>query len=193
MRKAAGDDVDFVLGGGNRLTPGDASALAADLERFHLLWFDEPCPVTNLSAIAKIANERVVPLGFGASVLQPAVFQDLLRDGLIDVVRPDISVYGILQSRRIAAMAETYYTAVAPHHEGGPVATVAAMHLAASLPNFYIQHIPPCAAADRAMRQELLTGYAESVSDGFAALPGGPGLGIQINEQALEKFRERAA
>src|SRR5262249_10833985 len=91
--------------------------------------------------------------------------------------------------RRIAAMAEPYYVAVAPRHDGGPVATAAAIHLAASLPNFFIQHIPlPEADDDMRMRIELLGAPVERISDGFAAIPAGPGLGINVNEAALEKY-----
>jgi galactonate dehydratase len=93
----------------------------------------------------------------------------------------------------MAALAETYYIAVAPHHDGGPVGTAAALQLAASLPNFFIQHIPaPEAEADRRMRAELAGGSIEIIKDGFAALPVGPGLGIKVNEDALERYNERA-
>jgi galactonate dehydratase len=105
------------------------------------------------------------------------------------VARPDILHFGITGSRRIAALAETYYVAVAPRHEGGPIATAAALHLAASLPNFFIQHIPlPAAAEDRAMRAQIAGGDLERVKDGFASLPNGPGLGVTVNEAVLEKY-----
>jgi galactonate dehydratase len=91
-------------------------------------------------------------------------------------------------------MAETYYVAVAPNHDGGPVATAAALHLAASLPNFFIQHVPwPPDERDRRMRSELVSQPVETVRDGFAALPAGPGLGIQVNEGALDKYKEATA
>ena len=89
----------------------------------------------------------------GRDVRAAGGFQDLLANGLIDVVRPDLLRFGITGARRIAAMAETYYVAVAPRHEGSPIATAAALHVAASLPNFFIQHVPfPAAEKDRAMR-----------------------------------------
>ena len=91
----------------------------------------------------------------------------------------------------MAALAETSYVAVAPHHDGGPIATAAALHLAASLPNFVIQHIPPATAAeDRRMRDALTGTDLEVVRDGYAALPIGPGLGIAVDERALETYQE---
>jgi galactonate dehydratase len=180
---------DFVLDAHGRLTPGDASSVAAALEGSHPLWFDEPCSVSNLEVVRKISAETVVPVGFGRGIADPGVFQALLREGLVDVVRPDISVHGIGGARRIAALAETYYVAIAPHHDGGPVATAAALHLAASVPNFFIQHVPyPEAAADREMRTAIVSAGLETARDGFLELPQGPGLGIEVNEAALEKY-----
>src|SRR5450759_3351760 len=150
--KALGDR-DFVLDAHGRLTPGDAASVAAAIESSHPLWFDEPCSLSNLEVVRKVSWETVAPLGFGRGIADPGVFQALLREGLVDVVRPDISVHGISGARRIAVLAETYYVAIAPHHDGGPVATAAALHLAASVPNFFIQHVPrPQDVADREMR-----------------------------------------
>lgn len=180
---------DFVLDGRAALTPGDAASVAATVEPLHPLWFDEPCAVSNLQTIRKIADESVVPLGFGRDISDPGVYQQLLRDSVIDVVRPDIGRNGITPIRRIAALAEPYYIAVAPRHEGGPIATAAALHLAATLPNFFIQHIPlPEAEEDTRARAALVPGDVELVREGFAALPAGPGLGITVNEAALEKY-----
>lgn len=190
LRKAGGDNVDFVLDGMGALTPGDAVSAAAAVEKFHVLWFDEPCPALNLGAVRRISQESVTPVGFGRSIERASDFQDLLREDAIDVIRPSISACGITAIRRMAAIAETYYVAAAPYHDGGPVATAAALHLAASLPNFYIQQVPfPEAAEDRRMREEIAGAGLEAPRDGFFALPSGPGLGITINEKALEKYR----
>ncbi len=132
----------------------------------------------------------MVPLGFGRGIREAASFQALLREGLIDLVRPELAWFGITGVRRIAALAETYYVAVAPRHDGGPVGTAAALHLAASIPNFFAQHVPvPSAPEDRAMRAALCSPDPELGRDGFLVLPQGPGLGVTINEPALEKYR----
>jgi galactonate dehydratase len=188
--RAAAPDCDFVLDGHGAYSPGQASSVAADLESFHLLWFDEPCSTANLAAVRKIAEESVTPLGFGRDAAEPGFFQEMLREQLIDVLRPSLHRYGISQIRKLAAIAETYYVAVAPHHDGGPIATAGAFQLAASLPNFFIQQIPFAADADRRMRADLAGASLETVSNGFAALPGGPGLGIEVNETALKRYAE---
>ena len=129
------------------------------------------------------------PLGFGRGISDPGVFMALLRDGLVDIVRPDISQWGISGARHVAVIAEAYYVAIAPHHDGGPVATAAAMHMAASVPNFFIQHVPlPEDAKDREMRAAIISGGLETPRDGFLQLPSAPGLGIEVNESALERY-----
>jgi galactonate dehydratase len=192
VRAAAGEGTDFVLDAAGKLTSGDASSLAAAFERLHLLWFDEPCPLSNLSAAYRIASENVTPVGFGRFATEAGVFQNLLRSDAIDVVRPDLARHGITQSRRIAAVAEPYYVAAAPFHDGGPIATAAALNLAASLPNFFIQQVPFLAAdEDRRMRARLAGDATETVKDGFLQLPRGPGLGISVNESAFAEYQER--
>ena len=183
------EDRDFVLSANGSLTPGDAGSVARALEGLHPLWLDEPCSVANLETIRKISGETVTPLGFGRGITDVGLFQALLRDGLVDVVRPEIARWGISGARQIATLAEAYYVAIAPHHDGGPVATAAAIHLAASVPNFFIQHVPlPADPRDREMRAAIVSGGIETPREGFLPLPTGPGLGIQVNEAALEKY-----
>lgn len=192
LRKAAGQDADFVLdAGGAGLPLRAAAALCREIETFHPYWFDEPCPASNLVGARRLANESVTPLGFGRDITDAARFEALLREEAVDVLRPSIALHGISGVRKLAAMAETRYVAVAPWHDGGPVGTAAALQLAASLPNFFIQQIPfPAAEPDRAMRAALSNSRLEAPEGGFLALPQGSGLGITPDVKALEQFRE---
>jgi galactonate dehydratase len=191
MRSLAGPDPDFVLDAAGSLTPGDASLLATALEKDHLLWLDEPTSVLTSDALARIAEETVMPVGLGRSVTEIGAFQSLLRWGSVDVLRPSLGLNSIYKIKRMAAIAETHYVAVAPYHAGGPIATAAAIHLAASLPNFFIQQIPfPTAERDAAMRAELTGGSVETAADGFAPLRNKPGFGIEIDERALDRYSE---
>jgi galactonate dehydratase len=191
LKNTGGADTDFVLDAGATLTPGDASFIATALERAHLLWFDEPTSVLTNDALSRITDESVIPVGLGRNVHDVATFQNLLRWGCVDILRPNLGFNSIRQIRRMAAVAETHYVAVGPYHAGGPIGTVAAIHLAASLPNFFAQQVPqPSAEQDRAMRAEITSGYQETATDGFAALLNKPGLGIEVNEQALAKYSE---
>jgi galactonate dehydratase len=152
-------DADFVLDGAGKLTTGQAATIAAELETFHLLWFNEPCASYNLPAVKKIAAETVTPLGFGN-----VEYQEYLREDAIDVVRPSIMKLGIGGCRKVAALAEVYYVAAAPQRTASQLETFAALHVAASIPNFFIQEIPS--------DSPLL------VRDGYVDLPTTPGLGV---------------
>jgi galactonate dehydratase len=191
MRSMAGPNTDFVLDAAGSQKPGEAAAIATALEKVHLLWFDEPTSVLTSDALAKITDESVMPVGLGRHVHDVAVFQNLLRWGCIDLLRPSLGLNSAPKIRRMAAVAETHYVDIAPYHDGGPIGTVAAIHLAASLPNFFIQQVPlPLAERDREMRMELTSGDRESARDGFAALLNRPGLGIDVDEKALGKYSE---
>jgi galactonate dehydratase len=191
VRSLAGADLDFVLDAAGSLTPGDAALLATALEKIHLMWLDEPTTVLTNDALARIADESVMPVGLGRSVTDIATFQNLLRWGSIDLLRPSLGLNSISKIKRMAAIAETHYVAVAPYHDGGPIATAAGIHLAASLPNFFIQQIPfPTAERDRAMRAELTSGNQETAKDGFAPLTNRPGFGIDVDERALDRYSE---
>ncbi len=188
LRKRLGDKVDFVLDGMGILSPGEAQQVSAAVEELHPLWFDEPCALTNLGAARKIAEENVTPLGWGRHLTRLAEVQELLREQMCDVVRLDIGRHGISSIRKAAALAETYYVAVAPFHRGGPIATAAAIHLAASVPNSVAQQVPlPEDEAAAKRRADLVGGEIEKVTEGFLSLPAGPGLGIQVNERLLER------
>jgi galactonate dehydratase len=174
--RASAPTAEFALEAHAQLTPGDAASLAAQVEGLRPLWFDEPCPVSNLETIRKISEETVVPLGFGRTLSDPGTFQDLLREGLVDLLRPDLLTHGITGVTRLAAMAETYYVDVAPWHQGGAIAHAAALHAAASMPNFFIAQSPS-------------SGIGTAPQNGFFALPKGPGLGIDIDEKTFERNR----
>ena len=88
MREIAGSGMDLVLDGGGSLLPGDAAFVATALERFHVMWFDEPTSVLTSDGLSKITDESVMPVGLGRNVHDIAVFQNLLRWGCIDLLRP---------------------------------------------------------------------------------------------------------
>jgi galactonate dehydratase len=100
-----------------------------------------------------------------------------------------LALYPMAGIRKAAALAEAHYTAFAPYHTGGPLATAAALHIAASTPNFVIQQVPlPADERDVAMRETLAGKGLEAPVDGFLELPTGPGLGVTINEDAIATF-----
>jgi galactonate dehydratase len=109
----------------------------------------------------------------------------------VNVVRPSLGLNSLVKIKRIAAIAETHYVAVAPYHSGGPIGTLAGLHLNAALPNSFVQEVPvPASDRDAAMRAELTSGNKEVAEKGFAALINRPGLGFDVNERALDTYSE---
>ena len=191
MQAKGGAGSEWVLDGAAGLTPGDAATVAKALEKTHLIWFDEPTSVLTIDGLAKIIDESVMPIGLGRKVTDIAIFQNLLRFGSVNVLRPSLGMNSLTKIKRIAAIAETHYVAVAPYHSGGPIGTLAGIHLAAALPNSFIQEVPmPASDRDAAMRAELTSGNKEVGDKGFAALLNRPGLGFEVNEKALDAYSE---
>ncbi len=187
LRKAGADDLALDCGGAT--TAAEGAGLAARLERFHLMWLDEPASEINDEALKKISHETVTPVGWGRRFTQNSRFQDLLRLQVIDVLRPDVGLNGISSVRRAAALGEAYYTAIAPFHRGGPIGAAAALQVAASVPNFVVQEVAfSMDERERRMHQEIAGGVVLEVVDGFFELPAGPGLGVEVDEGALARY-----
>jgi len=186
LRDAAGEECDFVLDCGGRPSPGEALSIADRLEGFHLLWMDEPCGELSATAQASVSKRSAMPIGYGRTFTDRARFQDLLREDGVDILRPALAIHGLTSVRNAAAIAEAYYVAVAPFHRGGPIGTAAGMHVCAALPNSFVQETPfSTSLADRQARTAI-SGWNEKPVDGFFPLSSRPGLGLDVDEGALE-------
>jgi galactonate dehydratase len=191
MQTMAGASAEWVLDGNGAMTPGDAASVAVALERIHPIWFDEPTGVVTQDALAKIVEESVMPIGLGRKITDIVGFQGLLASGSVNVVRPSLGLNSLTKIKRVAAIAETHYAAIAPFHDGGPIGAMAGVHLNAALINAYSQQIPvPASDRDAAMRAEITSGLKETGDKGFFALINRPGLGFEVNEKALDTYSE---
>jgi galactonate dehydratase len=186
LRAAAGEECDFVLDCGGRPSPGEARSIADRMQGFHLLWMDEPCGELSAAAQASISKGSTTPIGYGRGFAENARFQDLLREDGLDVLRPSLATHGLTSIRKAAAIAETYYVAVAPFHRGGPIGAAAGVQLCAALPNSFAQETPfSSSPADRQLRAAM-SGWDEKPVDGFYPLSGRPGLGLNVDERVLD-------
>ncbi|MDB4893985.1 MAG: Galactonate dehydratase [Firmicutes bacterium] len=185
-REGAGPDVDIFVECGERLSPRTAVMLANALLPYRPSWFEEPIPFENARAMVQLQKELPVPIATGERLLSRWEYRELLETGGCKVIQPDLMhAHGITEVRKIAAMADTYYIPVAPHNPGGPICTLAAMHLSAAIPNFFILEQME---DERALRDDLCTVPVKCV-DGYFELPTGPGLGTDLN---LDVLKERS-
>ncbi len=184
VRDAVGPDVEIFIEMHGRFTAAQAIALARDLERFAPGWIEEPVPPDQPGALARVASQVTTPVATGERLHTRAAFRDLLALGAADILQPDIShCGGLLETKKIAAMADTYGLLLAPHNVGASVSTAAALHLAACTPNLKIMEYFNDFAEP--FVKESATGLPE-VKDGYFPLPSGPGLGVTFNEEVVE-------
>ncbi len=182
-REGAGPDIEIYVECAERLSPRTAEIAARAFAPYRPGWFEEPIPFENHAAMVKLRQRMPVPIATGERLLTRWDFLELLGGGGCDVAQPDVMhCAGLTEVKRIAALADTHYIPIAPHNPGGPICTLASMHLAASIPNFLVLEQME---GERALRDELCTEPVRLV-DGNFELPTGPGLGTDLNVDVLE-------
>ncbi len=185
VRDAIGADTELLIEMHGRFSPAIAVEIAHELEPFKPSWIEEPVPPENLAALKKVAEKVTIPVATGERIHTRYDYRQLFELQAADIIQPDITHFGgLLETKKLAAWAETYYMLVAPHNVGGPVSTAAALHFAASTPNFKIQeHFND-------FTEEWVKSAAPGnpeVVDGYFALPQGPGLGVKLNEDVVRE------
>ena len=180
LREAFGDEVDIGVDFHGRVGPTMAIELAEALEPYGPMFIEEPVLPGNVDALARVARSTCIPVATGERLFTRWAFREVLEKEAAAILQPDLShAGGIWEVRKIAAMAEAYYAAIAPHCPLGPISLAAALQVDACTPNFVAQeHV------------NLGVGYLErpfTIEDGCIPLPAGPGLGIEVDEEAVRE------
>jgi len=167
-----------------------AKILVKELEQFNPMFIEEPVLIENYESFVEIARHTSTPIATGERMFTRWDFKKILEQGVIDIIQPDLShAGGILECRKISAMAEAYDVAVAPHCPLGPIALASCLQMDACTPNAIIQeqsagihYNKGYDLLDYVVNKEIF-----SYEDGYAKLPTLPGLGVIIDE---DKVRE---
>jgi len=176
VRAATGPNVDLMIDAHGRFSPGSAIAIARELEPCDLFWLEEPCDPENAASLAMVGRNIRTRLATGERCTSRAAFAGLLETHEVDVLQPDIiHVGGIMEGKKIAAMADAYYIPVSFHNPFGPVATAAAVQLDACTTNFFMQE--SFCEYDVDFRFDLVE-YAPRPENGHYVVPDRPGLGV---------------
>lgn len=184
VREAAGDGVDLLIEGHGRFNVPTGIKIARELEQFKPMWFEEPVPPDNLEALKAVRDKSPVAISAGERLYNLKQFKELFEMRAADYIQPDVShAGGIMELKKIAAMADTYYIPFAPHNPSGPVACAASLQLAACTTNFSILEIM---YSDVPWRKDV-TNESLHYEDGYIDIPERPGLGIEINEDECLK------
>jgi galactonate dehydratase len=185
VREAVGPDIDLMVDLHARTLPPMAIQYCQAFEPYGLLFFEEPCPTEDIEATAQVTRQSRIPIATGERLVGRNQFRELFERRACHIIQPDLShCGGLWEARKIAAMAETYSMAVAPHNPNGPIATAAVVHFALATPNWLIQE---AIANDVPWRNEVITNPIEVVN-GSISPPTRPGLGIDVDEQAAAKY-----
>jgi len=185
VRETLSPRVDLAVDMHGRYDATTAKRVARELERFRLLWLEEPVPPENIDVMRDIRESTVTPICAGENLFLRHGFRELLEKRAVDIVMPDLQKCGgLLEGRKIADMAHTYYTPFAPHCVVSPIGTMASCHVCAAVPNFLVLEWHWIS------RLELWRNFVREgdiIDKGFVAVPDRPGIGVEMNEEAARK------
>jgi galactonate dehydratase len=178
LRAAAGQEADIGIDFHGAISPQTAKLLIKALEPHDPMFIEEPIACQNVDVMADIARGTHLPIATGERIFTKWGFREILEKRAASILQPDLChAGGITEVRLIAGMAEAYYAAIAPHNPLGPISLAAGIQLAATIPNFLCQE-----------QVSLGDGYLKQpfrVKDGYVPIPRSPGLGIELDDDAL--------
>ncbi len=189
LRLALGDAVDIMIDFHGRTYPAMAIEYIQAVAEYRPYFCEEPVPPENVDALRQVREAVRTPIATGERLTTRHQFREVFERQACHVIQPDLChCGGLLEGKKIAAMAEAYYMGVAPHNPLGPVANAVALHFALSTPNFLIQEDM---LTDVPWRWDVVE-HSLQTRDGYWQVCDEPGLGIQVNEAEAAKhpFRQ---
>ncbi len=187
VRDAVGPDVDVLVDMSAELTTDAAIRLGRRMEEFDLFFFEEPVDPFDVGALKKVSEQVHIPIAVGERLYTRYGFRPVVESHAADILQPDIgNTGGIMETKKIAAMAETHNMRVQPHTCSSPVATAAALQIDACIPNFVIQELYPY----RVPEHFAIVDHAPEldVRDSVMPIPDRPGLGVELVEERVRPF-----
>ena len=181
VREAVGNEVDLLIEGHGRFNVATGIKIAKELEQFKPMLFEEPVPPDNLAALKAVRDKSPVAISAGERLYNLRQYKDIFDLRAADYIQPDIShAGGLMELKKISALADMHYTGFAPHNPSGPVANAATLPLAGCCTNFSLLEIM---YSDVPWRADV-TNEELRYEDGYIYVPDKPGIGIEINEEA---------
>ena len=190
VREAVGPNIGIAVDFHGRVHRPMARILVKELEPYRLMFIEEPVLSENREALKEIATLGSTPIALGERLYSRWDFKSVFEEAVVDIIQPDLShAGGITECRKIAAMAEAYDVAVAPHCPLGPIALAACLQLDAVSYNCFIQE--QSLGIHYNAGNDLLDYAANKdvfrYEDGYVAIPDGPGLGVEIDEDYVKE------
>jgi len=177
IREAVGDRADLLFGTHGQFSVAGAIRLGQAIEPYSPLWFEEPIPPDAPLDMARVAQSVRIPVATGERLCTKSEFATLLRAGAVEILQPALGrLGGILEAKKLAAIAEVFTAQMAPHLYAGPVEWAANVHLGVSIPNLLMVE-----SIDTPFHNALIKNTVK-VEGGFVPAPQAPGLGIDFDE-----------
>jgi L-alanine-DL-glutamate epimerase-like enolase superfamily enzyme len=194
VRGAVGDDVTLMVDAQYSFRDADSCLDAIrHWEPYDIYFLETPLPSDDVAGYARLVAEQPIPIAQGEWLATRFEFEELLRRRALEVAQPDIGrVGGLTEARRVVQLAEAASLPVVPHIWKTGISIAAALHLAATTNSIPFIEFLPTDLSSSNLRRSLLTADFE-MSDGQLLVPGGPGLGIEIDRDALARFSDAAA
>lgn len=196
IREAVGDDVTLMVDANCAYSEDIATALKVGraLQELNIFWFEEPISPDNLDGYQHLADALDIRIAAGEADFTTYGMRDLLARRAIDVIQPNISrCGGITEGRRIAALSHAFHIPYAPHTGScSAVCLAATLQFAVALPNFLIyEYMQSDWSKDQPnpLRHDLLLEKAEVFEDGHMIISDRPGIGVELNENIIDKYR----
>jgi L-alanine-DL-glutamate epimerase-like enolase superfamily enzyme len=186
VREAIGPDVELMVDANSGWDVGTALRMLPILADAAVTWLEEPISVEDMGGNVRLVAAGRVRIAGYETAQGRYDFRDLIANRAVDIVQPDVTwTGGISECRRIAAMAACYNLPYAPHVFGSAVGLMANAHLLAALPNALVLEFDRTA---NGLRDELLSEPVGIDADGYFTLPDAPGLGFELDMDAVERF-----
>ena len=193
VREAIGPDIDLIIEMHGRFSPDTAADVARALEPYDPRWLEEPVPPENVTALARVRRATNAPIATGERIHSIWDAAPFVESGDVDVVQADLTHFGgFTGMRRLAGLTEAHYLTLAPHNVGGPVATMANVHLAVATRNVdVLEHFNDF--ADPWVSELVDTAPTVDPADGCFSLPDRPGLGVRLDREACARHPRTGA
>jgi galactonate dehydratase len=187
VRNAVGPDIDIMLDMSAELTTDAIIRVGRQMEEFDIFFFEEPVDPFDVGALKKVSEQVNLPIAVGERLYTRYGFRRVMECHAADILQPDIgNTGGIMETKKIAAMAEVYGMRIQPHTCASPVATAAALQLDACIPNFVIQELYPYRIPEHF---EIVDHAPErQVQNSYLPIPDQPGLGVELVAENVEPF-----
>ena len=182
IRDAVGDELEVGIGTHGQFSTACAIRVAHVFEEFNPYWFEEPVSPENIDEMARVAAHTSIPIASGERLVTKYEFSQLLQKQAAQVIQVDVGQCGgILEAKKIAAIAEAHYAMIAPHMYVGPIAAAAAVQLDVCSPNFLIQEYNA-----NSLHRDI---FVEPIifEDGYITPPSKPGLGVELDEAVVKR------